>query len=174
METTIIRLKKSRTVIYLICFLGILAASIYFTVQDMENPNSWLLIYFFSIVISVYHIALYTADIFSRNAGLRIDNEGITLDYEHFRNLTILWNDISDYRLDKSLLSVFLHNPDKYLARIFKISELIIRGNVKRLGTFVLIRTNQFHIDRTELEKVMHNTFNEYKKQDRKENTEKG
>jgi hypothetical protein len=112
----------------------------------------------------LYHIALYAADIFNRNAGFRINSEGITLDFEHFKSLEIPWEDISGIRSEKTMISVLLNNPDKYLDKIFKVSALMIKGNLKRLGTFILIRTGQFHMEKTKLIELMENSFNKYKK----------
>ena len=40
----------------------------------------------------------------------------------------------------------------------------MIKGNLKRLGTFFLIRANQFHIEKTEFEKILQSAYQKYSK----------
>jgi hypothetical protein len=176
MEEKRIKLKNSSSIIYLICFIVIMGVSIFFAIidmQDMNNVNYWLILYIFSIAISIYYIIIYGIDIFNEDAGFFINESGLTLDFEYFKKLHIPWNDISDFRFEKSMISIIVYNPDKYLEKIHKISALLIKGNIKRMGTFFFIRTNQFHIDKLELEESLKNAYQKYSKVENTEEEEK-
>ncbi len=167
MEEKRIKLKITSSLIYLICFIIIMGVSIFFAIidlQDIDNVNYWLILYIFSILISIYYIILYTIDIFNKDAGFIMNESGLILDFEYFKKLLIPWNDISDFRFDKSIISIMVFNPDKYLEKVNKITAIIIKGSLKRMGTFFFIRTKQFHIDKLELEENLKNAYLKYSK----------
>lgn len=162
MQITIVKIKKLRLFIYMLCFIIILSATVSFVYIDLNNPYSWMFLYLFSIAISLYYIVIYITDLFNRNAGIRIDEIGIILDFEYFKYLEIPWEDISQIRTEGSEIYVFLHDTKKYLDKIFKLSALMIKGKVKKLGTFILIHPKHFLIKKSELTDLFLKTFDKF------------
>ena len=79
------KIKKIRSIIYLLCFICLLAASIYFTIIEMNNATIWVILYLLCAVISFYYIILHGIDLFNKDSGFKIDEQGLTLDFEYFK-----------------------------------------------------------------------------------------
>ncbi len=166
MEPVFVKLKTSRSIIYLVFFIVLLGVSIYYTILDMKVASYWIMMYIFSIAVSIYHMIIYIGDIFSKKSGLTIEEDGLRFNFEHLKNLIVPWKSISRIQVKKNLIAVFVYNPDIFLDRINKVSAIIIKGSLKRVGTFLLIHSKQFHMEQEKLEETIKSAYEKYSKID--------
>ena len=72
------------------------------------------------------------------------------------------WEEVINIRWQKSVLFIDVRNPEKYLKQLNLISEMLIKGNIKRLGTIFLIRTAQLNVDTESLKTDLRAAFEKY------------
>ena len=143
MEKLFIPVNKIRIALYVLFFIFLLGTAIFFQFIDRQQNSIWNLLTYICIALLCYLIYIYGKDLLSKKSGLCIEEKGLYLNLEYYKDIRISWEDITDIQNKKFTFFVYVKDPEKYLDQIPKILGILIKGNIKRFGTLFVIRYGQ-------------------------------
>jgi len=165
LEKLFIPVKKSRIIIYILFFIVIISVAITLQLVDKNSNYFWDIITYVCIILVFYLLYIYGKDLFSKKSGLYIEEKGIYLNLEYYKDILIYWKDITKIQSKRFCLLLNVRDPGKYLNQISKITGLLIRGNIKRQGTIFVIRYSQLNMNKDILLEKINQALKKYKKE---------
>lgn len=124
---------------------------------------------FISLIVFGYFLGVYIPKIRNRNPGLQIDDRGI-VDYSTEMEIGLIdWEDIIEIKKKSLSLNKFMvvrvKNPEKYIERAEgKMRKRTLKANLELCGSPITIPATTLKCKFKELEKILTQSFDHYKK----------
>lgn len=138
-----------------------------FTTTFFGNPHT-IMIVGVAAVLFFGAVGIYGfRKLFDKTIGLTIDDSGITDNSNASSVGLIEWSDIIEIKTEQVMstrfLLIFVNNPDKYLARVNRFKQKLMKGNMKMTGTPLSITSNTLKYNFNDLERLVKDKLIEQK-----------
>ncbi len=161
MEKTF-RLNKLKVFLYVLFSLSVLGLCIVIQVLDPNASTFFNIINYLTMIVSFYYTVLFILDLFAKNGGVLVNENGIRLNYGYYKNIQLPWERITGVNIDKRSITVLVDNPDYFFSRLPITTRILIYTYKNKFGTIFLLKGFLVDTQPDDLYTFLHDAFKKY------------
>jgi hypothetical protein len=133
-----LKISKVKTAVNCLLALAAIVICGLFIFIDRDNPILNILT-FFTFILAMYYLFVYGFDLFDKNAGILINENGVKINFSFFKNIQLSWDEIVSIDHESAMVLIKVENYDKYDNKLPLIIRLLVKTYKTRFKTIFVL-----------------------------------